>query len=77
MAQVKIRNLDDDVLAVLKHRASIENRSLEEELRRILILAAQTDRTGFIREARTFQERSTAFGPQTDSVTLLREDRDR
>lgn len=77
MAQVKIRNLDDDVLAVLKHRASIENRSLEEELRRILTLAAQTERSDFIREARSFQESSTAFGSQIDSVTLLREDRDR
>lgn len=77
MAQVKIRNLDDDVLAVLKHRASIENRSLEEELRRILTLAAQAERSDFIHEAKAFQERSRTFGSPTDSVTLLREDRDR
>lgn len=36
MAQVIVRNLDDDVAARLKQRAAQRGRSMEEEVRRIL-----------------------------------------
>lgn len=36
MAQVIVRNLEDDVKAVLKHRANLHGWSMEEEVRQIL-----------------------------------------
>ena len=36
MAQVIVRNLEDDVKAVLKHRATQHGWSMEEEVRQIL-----------------------------------------
>lgn len=40
MAQVLIRNIDDDTMASLKLRAEMNGRSLEQELRTILKNAA-------------------------------------
>ena len=37
MASVTIRNLDDDVIAALKRRAKANDRSLEAELRAVLV----------------------------------------
>ena len=36
MAQLVVRNLDDDVAAKLRHRAAAHGRSMEEEVRAIL-----------------------------------------
>ena len=78
MANVTVRNVDDDVIASLKAQAKANHRSLEGEIRHVL--AQQVLRCTRLEE---FRERTarlhtlTADIPQTDSVVLLREDRDR
>ena len=77
MANVTIRNLGDEVVARLKARAKANNRSLEAELRDILIRSTESMTR---LELRILAERiaaKTRDRPQTDSVVLLREDRDR
>ena len=78
MANVTIRNLDDNVVAELKEKAARSGRSLEAELREILKRAAsRKTRAEFLAEA----DRIAAMTPkdvrQTDSAELIREDRDR
>lgn len=78
MGNLTIRNLDDRVIDRLKAQAKANQRSLEGEIRHLL--TQQADRPGRIAD---FRERTrqlvslTAGTPQTDSVELLREDRDR
>ena len=78
MANVTVRNIDDDVVACLKAQAKANHRSLEGEIRHLL--EQQVSRHARLED---FRERSarlaalTADHPQTDSVSLLREDRDR
>ena len=78
MGNLTIRNLDDRVIERLKTQARANQRSLEGEIRHVL--SRQVDRAGRIAE---FRERTqqlvslTAGTPQSDSVELLREDRDR
>jgi plasmid stability protein len=76
MAQVIIRNLDDEVVQRLKQRARAKRHSLEQELRDILATAARPDLAEF-RDFATAMRARYAGVPQTDSVELLREDRDR
>lgn len=76
MAQVLVRNLDDEVVARLRERARRAGRSLEQQLREILSAAAQPDRDEILAE----MDRIRAMTPavrQTDSAELIREDRDR
>ena len=78
MGNVTVRNIDDDVLAFLKAQAKANHRSLEGEIRHLL--AQQVLRHTRLED---FRERTLRLGaltagtPQTDSVSLLREDRDR
>jgi len=75
MGQITIRDLDDTLLDRLKQRADINNRTLEDELRAILLEATTTDR----REKLAEIDRIRAMTPRrltTDSATLIREDRD-
>lgn len=77
MASVTIRNLDGDVVEALKRRARANNRSLEGELRQLLTDAA---RRAAAPNPRTLAERiatMTPDRPQSDSVDLLRKDRQR
>lgn len=77
MANLTIRNLDDEVVEKLKVRADSNNRSLEAELRSIL---AQASETPTPRQMKAIAERIAAMTPdvpQTDSTALIREDRDR
>ena len=79
MAQVTVRNLDEKVVEALKERAARRNRSLEAELRLILEMAA-TERTLDVSDyrARADAIRAKLRGrPHSDSVDLLREDRQR
>ncbi len=76
MANLTIRNLDDEVVAKLKARAKAHHRSLEAELREILsTTVGRRAREGFLARA----DRIAAMTPktyQTDSTLLIREDRD-
>lgn len=74
MASLTIRNLDDRVIATLKYQAKANNRSLEAEVREILKRDAA--RTDLIARAERIAA-MTPDVPQTDSTTLIREDRDR
>ncbi len=77
MANLTIRNLDDEVVAKLKARAKAHHRSLEAELRALLSeAAAQPSREDFLKAA----DRIAAMTPdvkQTDSTKIIREFRDR
>lgn len=77
MANITIRNLDDDVIEELKTRARSHHRSLEAELRQILGEAA---RRPAMDDLRALAERIAALTPagsQSDSTALIREDRER
>ncbi len=43
MASITIRNLDDDIKARLRVRASVNGRSMEEEARRVLAEAVERE----------------------------------
>ncbi len=78
MGTLTIRNLDDQVIERLKAQAKANHRSLEGEIRHTLTQRA--DSRGRMAEfrRRTRQLMSlTAGTSQTDSVELLREDRER
>jgi plasmid stability protein len=76
MANLTIRNLDDEVVAKLKAQAKAHHRSLEAELREILsATVGRQAREDFLARA----DRIAAMTPknyQTDSTLLIREDRD-
>lgn len=76
MANLTIRNLDDEVVEKLKAQAKAHHRSLEGEVREILSDAAKRpSREEFWKLA----ERIRAITPdveQTDSALLIRKDRD-
>ena len=76
MAQVVIRNIDDDAIRRLKARAARKGISLERELRAIVTEAARADRTNFLERAASFR-RKLAGRRHTDSTALIRKDRDR
>lgn len=77
MATLTIRDLSEEVVARLEARAKVHNRTLEAEARDILSKEAdQSDRERFFREAQSIA-RKTQHRQKTDSVDLIREDRDR
>ena len=78
MANVTVRNIDDDVIASLKAQAKANHRSLEGEIRHVLAQQVlRWTRLGEFRERTARLSSLTVDLPQTDSVVLLREDRDR
>ena len=80
MATINVRRLDERVVARLKQRAALNNRSLEGEARHILECAAEDDmaakRAAF---AETIKRRRplTEGRKHTPAEVLIREDRDR
>jgi plasmid stability protein len=78
MADLKLRNLDDHVAAVLKARASRKGISLAEEIRRTLAASVDADRQAFIRRAAALH--AAAGGKpgraELDSARIIREARD-
>ena len=78
MGNLTIRNVDDRVIEQLKLQAKANQRSLEGEVRHLL--TQQANRLGRVAE---FRERTrellslTDATVQTDSVDLLRQDRNR
>lgn len=79
MATVTIRNLDENVVRILKEKAKNRNRSLEAELRHLLSETAEqwVKRQAFMKEAARIRRMTPKDRPQSDSVELLREDRRR
>ncbi|MET0852848.1 MAG: plasmid stabilization protein [Candidatus Rokuibacteriota bacterium] len=76
MAQVVIRNIDDEAIRELKARARRKGVSLERELRTILTEAVRQDRASFRQRALKFR-RKLAGRRHSDSTALIRADRDR
>ncbi len=80
MATINVRQLADDVVDRLKRRASLNNRSLEGEVRLLLERAAYDDmaakHAAFLEASDRLRER-TRSRRQTPAEVLIREDRDR
>ena len=75
MAQVIVRNLDEDVVGSLKFKAELHGHSLEQELREILKRSAELT----VEEKLAMVDRIRAMTPkrlEEDSADLIREDRD-
>jgi len=76
MANALVRDLDDQVYERLKARAADNNRSLEAELREILVAASKEVSMAEAR-ARAAEIRQRLTGrTHSDSAGLIREDRD-
>jgi plasmid stability protein len=76
MADILIRGVPQGVVSRLKSRASAKGRSLQAELKDILADAAANDMSK-VRELARKMRRELAGRRHSDSVDLLREDRDR
>ena len=78
MADLKVRNLDDHLAAVLRARARHKGISLEEEIRRTLTASVATDRADLVERAKALH--AAAGGkpgkPELDSARIIREERD-
>ena len=76
MAQVLVRNLDEQVVTALRRKAELHGRSLEQELRVALTAAARLTREERLALARRVRGLTQAAARQTDSAELIRQDRD-
>lgn len=76
MAQVIVRNLEEKAVAALKRRAALKGRSLEQELRDIIVEASGARAEDLALLSDRLREMTPGV-EQTDSTDLLREDRDR
>ena len=74
MAQVLIRNLDENVVARLKDRAAEKHLSLEQFLRDLLTEQSQTDTHTRLENLRMFRENVEPF--DFDFTAAIRSDRD-
>ena len=77
MRSVTIRDLDDKVIERLEARAKHHRRSLEAELRDLLIRASRQPLIDPVAEANRIAAMTPKGVKQTDSTLLIREDRDR
>lgn len=75
MAQMTVRNINDECIARLKERARLNKRSLEAEVRDILEKAAQPNPQEFFDWTRTLRNR-LRHRYTGDSTAEIRKDRD-
>ena len=75
MATALVRDLDDEVYERLKARAAGNNRSLEAELREILVLASKQVDMAKAREAAEAMRRRLEGRRHSDSGEMLAEER--
>jgi plasmid stability protein len=77
MAQVVIRNIDDEVVECLKARAAAEKKSLEQKLRDVLTEAARPSRAEVLAEVDRIRAMTPPRPPGAPlAEDLIREDRD-
>jgi plasmid stability protein len=77
MAQVVIRNIDDEVVECLKARAAAEKKSLEQKLRDVLTEAARPSRAEVLAEVDRIRAMTPPRPPDAPlAEDLIREDRD-
>ena len=79
MPDVLVRDLDSPVLAQLKRRAKKHHRSLQAELKMILVEAAEPDDISFEDAVRFADEMRHRYAGKItgDSTDIIREARDR
>ncbi len=77
MATALVRDLDDEVYERLKARAAGNNRSLESELREILVLASKQVDVSTARAAADAMRQRLEGRPHSDSGAMLAEERSR
>jgi plasmid stability protein len=75
MATALVRDLDDEVYERLKARAAGNHRSLESELREILVLASKQVDMATARAAADVMRQRLEGRPHSDSGEILAEDR--
>lgn len=76
MAQVLVRNLDEQVVTALRRKAALHGRSLEQELRLALTAAARLTHEERVALAGRVRGMTPAAVKQTDSAELICQDRD-
>ena len=76
MANARVRDLDDQVYERLKARTTGNNRSLEAELREILVAASKQLSMAEAQARATEIRQRLAGRTHSDSAELIREDRD-
>lgn len=76
MGQILVRNIDDAVIERMKKRAKKEGRSLEAEVRLLIQRADKLDKEASLELIDRMRKRLKGK-KFTDSVELIREDRDR
>ena len=79
MADLKVRQLDNQVTAALRARAGRKGVSLEEEVRTTLAASVDARRRAFLRRAKAIRAAigGTSHAPALDSARLIRKERDR
>ena len=79
MAQILVRNMDEDVIERLKKRAKEDGRSLQTEVKSILEKAAYEPKVDMETARKISEEFRRRFKGRKfpDTVELIREDRDR
>ena len=77
MAQILVRNLEDDVVDALKRRAKARGVSLEQEVRDVLAEATRPTPDELFALCDRIRAMTPAGVDQSDSAALIREDRER
>jgi antitoxin FitA len=76
VAQVLVRNLDEQVVTALRRKAELHGHSLEQELRLTLTAAARLTPEERVALARRVRSLTPTDVEQSDSTELIRQDRD-
>jgi hypothetical protein len=76
MKSISLRNVPDDVYLALQAMAKANRRSLQEQIKHLLEQEVRLRRGSSLATARRWRRRLEGRS-QTDSVTLVREDRER
>jgi plasmid stability protein len=78
MTDVRVRDLDEDIVALLKDRARLNGRSLENELREALTELATRSQRELAEQASQLRAAIKAeSGVLSESASFIREERDR
>lgn len=77
MAELKVRQVDDSIVAALKARARRRGVSLEEEVRWTLAASVAARRSAFARRAAALRAAGARpANPRLDSARIIRQERD-
>jgi len=78
MAEIRVRNVPADVVGEWKDRAKRHGRSLEAELRELMISEAYRPRQELIEGIERFSDSlQEKYGLMPESTSIIREERDR